>query len=95
MLLAGLCAASVSARDLHYGAVTDPALLECDAINWRGQRQQARACYRTLLQSDTDAAIRAEAAWGLGDLKAANHLFQQAVYEQPDDANRRDLRDAN
>ena len=89
MLLAGLCAASVSARDLHYGAVTDPALLECDAINWRGQREQARACYRTLLQSDTDAAIRAEAAWALGDLKAANRLFQQAVYEQPDDANRR------
>ena len=89
MLLAGLCAASVSARDLHYGAVTDPALLKCDAMDWRGQREQAQACYRTLLQSDTDAANRAEAAWALGDLKAANRLFQQAVYEQPDDANRR------
>lgn len=86
MLLAGLCAASADARDLHYGAVTDPALLECDAQAWRGQREEARACYRSLLQRNVASAIRAEAAWALGDMKAANGWFQQAANEQPDAA---------
>ena len=86
MLLAGLCAASVNARELHYGAVTDPALLKCDAQTWRGQREEARACYRSLLQRAVASAIRAEAAWALGDMKAANGWFQQAANEQPDAA---------
>jgi len=75
-----------NARGIHYGAVTDPALLSCDQQYWRGQIEAAEACYTDVLNSNTDAAIRAEAAWALGDLKLANQLFQRAMTVSPTDA---------
>jgi len=66
------------ARPLHYGAVGDDALAACDAQAWRGDEDAADRCYEALLAGSLPAAIRAEAAWALGDLHAANRLFRAA-----------------
>ncbi|OGT77339.1 MAG: hypothetical protein A3I78_11285 [Gammaproteobacteria bacterium RIFCSPLOWO2_02_FULL_56_15] len=74
------------ARPMHYGAVQDPGLGECDALAWRGRREDAAGCYRALQRSTPDPAIQAEAAWALGDPREANYWFQEAVRQRPDDA---------
>lgn len=77
-------ALSAPARDLPYGAVSNALLSRCDAEHTRGTLAEARSCYANLLQSDAPLAIRAEAAWAMQDLKAANRFFQDAVKGQPD-----------
>lgn len=72
-------------RHIHYGAVDDPELNECDQLHWRGAKAQSADCYARLLQSGANAAIRAEAAWALNDLQLANRLFQQAMRANPED----------
>lgn len=79
--LAGLA----TARDIHYGAVSDPGVTACDRLHWSGRITESRACYAELLQSSDSLPVRAEAAWALKDLKAANHYFRQAMRESPDD----------
>ncbi len=79
-----LTTAVAGARDIHYGAVTDAALLECDRAEWSGQRETALGCYTNLLAVGS-AAIRAEAAWALGDLKTANRWFREAAAVAADD----------
>jgi len=74
------------ARGIHYGAVTDPQVLKCDQQHWRGQIESAENCYAGVLNSDAGAAVRAEAAWALGDLELANRLFQRALSLAPNDA---------
>ena len=76
----------VLARPMHYGAVLDPGLMECDALAWRGRREDAAGCYRTLQRSTPDPALQAEVAWALGDPREANRWFQEAVRQRPDDA---------
>ena len=77
---------TAAARGIHYGAVADAALLECDRLQWRGQQADATNCYRVLQNGDSTVAIRAEAAWALRDLQTANRLFRQALALWPDDA---------
>ena len=77
--------ASAPARGIHYGAVTDPAILDCDHMQWRGEIEQSRFCYAELLRSTTPAAAKAEAAWALSNLKQANDWFRVAMAEFPDD----------
>lgn len=83
---AALASADAAARPLHYSAVVSTELAECDALAWRGD-DDAATCYQRLLAGDLQAAIRAEAAWALGDLHDANRLFQAASDEHPEDAN--------
>ena len=73
------------ARPLHYGAIDFPELNKCDALQWSGKRQDARQCYRALLQISGDPLIQAEATWALGDIKTANSLFQAAAKSFVDD----------
>lgn len=77
--------APAGARDIHYGAVTDENLLACDRMHWRGRVEEARRCYSDLLRPGAAPAVKAEAAWALRDLKAANEYFQQAMRLDPDD----------
>lgn len=77
--------ASATARGIHYGAVTDPEILNCDQMQWRGETEQSRFCYAELLRSTTPAAAKAEAAWALSNLKQANEWFRVAMAESPDD----------
>jgi tetratricopeptide (TPR) repeat protein len=71
-----------SARPIHYGAVTDTALVACDQQSWRGQLDAATRCYRGLLTSSTSLSTRAEVAWALGDVRTANELFSAAVKQR-------------
>jgi len=84
-LAAAVVAGPAAARDIHYGAVTDPALLDCDALAWHGESVGSRDCYAALLDGDTSSAVKAEAAWALNDLHLANQWFQRATAESPDD----------
>ncbi len=73
------------AREIHYGAVTDADVVACDRLHWRGRVEESRNCYAKVLRSSAILAARAEAAWALNDLQAANSWFQQAMREHPDD----------
>ena len=73
-----------SAREIHYGAVTDADVVACDRLHWRGRIEASRTCYTNVLRSSAVLAARAEAAWALNDLQAANSWFQQAMRENPD-----------
>lgn len=75
----------VAARDIPYGAVTHAGLIACDNQYWSGELDAARSCYRNLI-GDADLAVRAEAAWALGDLKSANQWFGEAGKRQPKNA---------
>jgi tetratricopeptide (TPR) repeat protein len=74
------------ARDIHYGAVSDPELLRCDRLNWQGLLAEADECYRELVRSGAGAAVKAEVAWASGDLQLANRWFRDAVQDNPQDA---------
>ena len=84
LILSLATASTCFARPADYGLLGDPELAACDGRHWRGEREAARGCYQQLLQSTASAAIRAEAAWALGDLKTANLLFRRAVENQPE-----------
>ncbi|MGH8144326.1 MAG: peptidase MA family metallohydrolase [Steroidobacteraceae bacterium] len=84
-LLLGLTPVAL-ARDIPYGEVTDAAVQRCDALHWSGQREAAVSCYQLLAAGNGPAAQRAEAAWALGDLSAANDLFRAAAAAHPRDA---------
>jgi tetratricopeptide (TPR) repeat protein len=84
--MALLAPRAAAARDLPYGAVTDPAVQRCDALNWSAQHAQAAACYRRLAGGAATVAEQAEGAWALGDLPRANELFRAAVAARPEDA---------
>jgi len=81
-LLASLPAA---ARGIHYGAVTEPAVVQCDRLQWRGRLDESRLCYANLLRATASAATKAEAAWALNNLQQANEWFRTAMAETPDD----------
>jgi tetratricopeptide (TPR) repeat protein len=78
-------AVQAAARDIHYGAVSDTAILECDRRHWSGDIEASRLCYANLLRDETPAAVKAEAAWALNNLQQSNVWFRQAIAEAPDD----------
>ncbi|MDE0440937.1 MAG: tetratricopeptide repeat protein [Gammaproteobacteria bacterium] len=73
-LLAVLAAVSANA---------DP-LAECRDLGF-SDPEGSRNCFRDLL-ADPSTALRAEAAWALGDIQLANGLFRSATKSAPDDA---------
>ena len=64
----------------------DPQLKACDQLFDHGRRLESAACYRQLLDTPGDPAVRAEAAWGMRDLQQANGLFRAAVQARPESA---------
>ena len=79
-------AGGLQARPVHYAAVNDESLADCDQQHWRGQSEAARSCYQEILQSNVADHVRAEAAWALNDLHSANRLFQSAAAAEPANA---------
>ncbi len=75
-----------TARAIHYGALSNPELDQCDDLHFRGERIQARQCYRQLISSSADMLVQAESSWAIGDIKNANTLFQNAVKSDPENA---------
>jgi len=86
LLVAVAMSLPAESRDIHYGAVDHPGLMNCDRLHWRGEIDDADICYRRILGADVPDAIRAEAAWAVGDLQLANRLFRDAAARAPDDA---------
>jgi cellulose synthase operon protein C len=81
--LLGMLSAPLFAQEIDYDDRRSPALRRCDDPLLRGQTEPARRCYQALLRGSADLLTRAEANWALGDLKAANELFRQAVAATP------------
>lgn len=59
------------------------ALAPCDELHDRGSAIDAATCYRGVLRLN-DPAAQAEAYWMLGDLKAANERFREAIQIEPE-----------
>jgi tetratricopeptide (TPR) repeat protein len=72
--------ASVShAQDIDYDPGRAAELRPCDDHRYHGRVAPARACYDALLRSSTSNLVRAEAAWGVGDVKTANEYLRSAT----------------
>jgi tetratricopeptide (TPR) repeat protein len=78
LALVGLHSVPVHAVDIDYDSRRSAALRRCDEPQHHGRVEEARNCYRPLLQ-DRNPLVRAEAAFALGDLRSANELFRAAV----------------
>ena len=76
-LLFAACGAS--AQDIDYDPRRATELRACDEPNYRGRVQEARDCYRRLLEDSGNVIVQAEAAWALGDIQRANTLFREAT----------------
>ena len=77
-------AQSVGAQPFDYSPDRNPALGPCDEHHHRGERAAAAACYTQVSAESLDGAVRAEAAWRLGDLQAANAFFRVAAELDPE-----------
>ena len=82
LLLAVACAPAWGQRGDERGA-RDPVLARCDTHHDKGRPLEARGCYGQVLRAAGPPA-RAEAHWMLGDLKAANDEFREAVRLEPE-----------
>ena len=74
----------VDAQPFDYSADRNSVLRVCDKQLHSGQLYAANNCYASLLQNSADALVRAEAAWQMGDLQAANAYFRTAVEINPE-----------
>ena len=77
-------AQSIGAQPFDYSPDRDPVLQPCDEHYHRGARAEAAACYTRVSAESLDGAVRAEAAWRLGDLQAANAFFRTALELDPE-----------
>ena len=77
-------AQSIGGQPFDYYAGRDPVLEPCDRAYHRGERAEAAACYTQVSAESLDGVVRAEAAWRLGDLQAANAFFRTALELDPE-----------
>lgn len=77
-------AQSIGAQPFDYYPDRNPVLQPCDELYHRGERAEAAACYTRVSAESLDAVVRAEAAWRLGDLQAANAFFRTALELDPE-----------
>ncbi|HWK74663.1 MAG TPA: tetratricopeptide repeat protein [Povalibacter sp.] len=70
---------SVHAQSIDYDPRRANELRACDDHQYRGRTAEAKQCYSLLLDQSRSAAVRAEAAWQLGDVQRANQLFRAAL----------------
>ena len=77
-------AQSIGAQPFDYYADRDSVLQPCDELYHRGERAEAAVCYTRVSAESLDGAVRAEAAWRLGDLQAANAFFRTALELDPE-----------
>ena len=78
------CAVAVAAVALTVVAAAEPAeLAKCRELQY-ASREQAARCFRAL--ATAPAAVRAEAAWALGDMRGATNAFKTAIAEAPGNA---------
>lgn len=73
------CVAAAFGNPIDYDPRRASELRECDGPYHRGRVQEARTCYRRLLEKSGNVITQAEAAWALGDTQRANSLFREAL----------------
>jgi len=73
------CFLSAHSQSIDYDPRRASELRACDDHQYRGRVAEAKQCYSLLLDQGRSAAVRAEAAWQLGDVQRANQLFQAAL----------------
>ena len=79
------CAAALAAATPTFVAAAVPAeLAQCRELQ-HVNREQAMRCFRALATAPT-AAVRAEAAWALGDMRGASNAFKTAIAKAPGNA---------
>jgi tetratricopeptide (TPR) repeat protein len=78
LLACVLAGGAALAADIDYDPRRAASLRACDDPAHRGRVEPARTCYSALLRQ-VDPLIRAEAHFALGDLRAANDTFREAV----------------
>lgn len=78
-LLSLFLTAIVHAQVIDYDPRRATELRACDDFRYRGRVQEARDCYRRLLEDSGNVITQAEAAWALGDTQRANSLFREAT----------------
>ena len=83
-LASSAAAQSIGAQPFDYSPGRDPVLQPCDEHYHRGERPEAAVCYTRVSAESLDGAVRAEAAWRLGDLQAANAFFRTALELDPE-----------
>ena len=83
-MVAAAVALAADAQPFDYSPDRDPELRACDRHYHRGEHAEAGTCYAQLASESLDAAVRAEIAWRLGDLQAANAFFRTAVELDPE-----------
>src|SRR5687767_13175653 len=74
--------AGPAVAEIDYDSRRAAALRRCDEPQHRGRVEEARTCFRALLR-DTNAVVRAEAAFVLRDMRTANDTFRAALAEDP------------
>ena len=84
VMASSAAAQSIGAQPFDYSPGRDPMLQPCDEQYHRGERAAAAACYTQVSAESLDGAVRAEAAWRLGDLQAANAFFRTALELDPE-----------
>ena len=84
VMASSAAAQSIGAQPFDYSPGRDPVLQPCDEQYHRGERAAAAACYTQVSAESLDGAVRAEAAWRLGDLQAANAFFRTALELDPE-----------
>jgi tetratricopeptide (TPR) repeat protein len=70
--------AGTAVAAIDYDSRRAASLRRCDDPMHRGRVEEARTCYRALLR-DTNALVRAEAAFVLRDMRTANDTFRAAL----------------
>jgi tetratricopeptide (TPR) repeat protein len=85
LLAVNMFCVNAQAASIDYDLSRSLMLRNCDDQYWRGKVEAANACYTQILGSVTDYQVRAEAAWALGDLRAANMLFREAARYKGDE----------
>jgi cellulose synthase operon protein C len=81
-----LACGSAQAFVVDYDPARPAVFKPCDEHRYRGREEAAQECYSEAFSATRDNSARALAAWGLGDLSAANVLFRAAAQVQPKSA---------
>jgi cellulose synthase operon protein C len=76
-------AANAHALTLDYDPLRPTELRVCDEQRYRGRDDPAQECYTQIFVDSHNDALRAQAAWAMGDLAEANTLFRQYVSVNP------------
>ncbi len=79
ILLLPLSLSAALGATIDYDQRRATELRQCDDPQHRGRLQEARDCYRRLLEDSRNVITQAEAAWALGDIQRANTLFREAA----------------